>query len=181
MLEDTILLLKFKYGHAQALGRIYQKYKTELLSLAMAMTQNKDMAEDVLQDVFVSFAKSAKSLNLRTSLRWYLTTAVANRARNLRRSKHHEIRSLGNLQEIMADRHMRPEQIAMTAEEFEMIRKALDQLPELQREAVILRIHSRMPFKVIARLQDVTISTVHARYRYGLDKLGSLLDGKAGK
>ena len=78
MLEDAILLLKFKHGHAQALERIYQKYKTELLSLATAMTQNKDMAEDVLQDVFVSFAKSAKSLNLRTSLRWYLTTAVAN-------------------------------------------------------------------------------------------------------
>jgi RNA polymerase sigma factor (sigma-70 family) len=181
MLEDTILLLKFRYGHAQALERIYQKYKTELLSLATAMTSDKDMAEDVLQDVFVSFVKSAKSLNLRTSLRWYLTTAVANRARNVRRSKHREIRSLGNVEQITADRHMRPDQMAMTTEEFEMIQKALDQLPELQREAVTLRIHSRMPFKVIARLQDVTISTVQARYRYGLDKLGSLLDGKARK
>ena len=181
MLEDAILLLKFKHGHAQALERIYQKYKTELLSLATAMTHDKDMAEDVLQDVFVSFAKSAKSLHLRTSLRWYLTTAVANRVRNLRRSKHHEFRSLDNFEQMTADRHMRPEQMAMTAEEFEMIRKALDQLPELQREVVTLRIHSRMPFKVIARLQDVTISTVQARYRYGLDKLGSLLDGKARK
>ena len=178
MLEDTILLLKFKHGHAQALERIYQKYKTELLSLATAMTHDKDMAEDVLQDVFVSFAKSGKSLNLRTSLRWYLTMAVANRVRNLRRSKHHEARSLGNFEQITADSHKRPEQMAMTAEEFEIIRKALDQLPELQREAVILRIHSLMPLKVIARLQNATISTVQARYRYGLDKLGSLLDGK---
>ncbi len=181
MLEDTILLLKFKHGHAQALEQIYQKYKTELLSLAAAMTHDRDMAEDVLQDVFVSFAKSAKRLNLRTSLRWYLTTAVANRVRNLRRSKHHEIRSLDNLEEMTTDRHMRPDQMVMTAEEFEIIRKALDQLPELQREAVTLRIHSRMPFRIIARLQDVTISTVQARYRYGLDKLGSLLDGKAKK
>ena len=181
MLEDTILLLKFKHGHAQALERIYQKYKTELLSLATAMTQNKDIAEDVLQDVFVSFVKSAKSLNLRTSLRWYLTRAVANRVRNVRRSKHYELRSLDNLEQMSADRHMRPEHMAMITEEFETIRKALDQLPELQREVVTLRIHSRMPFKVIARLQDATISTVHARYRYGLDKLGSLLDGKAGK
>jgi len=181
MLEDTILLLKFKHGHAQALERIYQKYKTELLSLATAMTHDKDMAEDVLQDVFVSFAKSAKNLHLRTSLRWYLTTAVANRVRNLRRSKHHQIRNLGNFEQMTADRHMRPEQMAMTAEEFERIRKALDQLPEVQREVVTLRIHSRMPFKAIARLQDATISTVQARYRYGLDKLGSLLDGKARK
>jgi RNA polymerase sigma-70 factor (ECF subfamily) len=181
MLEDTILLLKFKHGHTQALERIYQKYKTELLSLATAMTHDKDIAEDVLQDVFVSFVKSAKSLQLRTSLRWYLTTAVANRVRNLRRSKHHKIRNLGHLEQIMVDRHMKPEQKAMTAEEFEMIRKGLNQLPELQREVVVLRIHSRMPFKVIAKLQDVTISTVHARYRYGLNKLGSLLDGKAGK
>lgn len=181
MLEDTILLLKFKYGHAQALERIYLKYKTELLSLATALTHNKDIAEDVLQDVFVSFAKSAKSLRLRTSLRWYLTTAVANRVRNVRRSKYHETRSLGHLEQMTVDRYMRPDQMAMTTEEFEMIRKALDQLPELQGEAVTLRIHSRMPFKVIARLQDVTISTVHARYRYGLEKLGLLLDGKARK
>lgn len=181
MLEDMILLFKFKHGHAQALERIYQKYKTELLSLATAMTRDKDMAEDVLHDVFVSFAKSARSLHLKTSLRWYLTTAVANRVRNLRRSKHHETRSIAHFEQMTADRNMRPEQMAMTAEEFERIRNALDQLPELQREVVTLRIHSHMPFKVIARLQDVTISTVHARYRYGLNKLGSLLDGKTEK
>ena len=67
----------------------------------------------------------------------------------------------------------------MTVEEFEFVRRALDQLPELQREAVALRLHSTMSFKAIARLQGVTISTVQARYRYGLDKLGSLLDREA--
>jgi RNA polymerase sigma-70 factor (ECF subfamily) len=69
----------------------------------------------------------------------------------------------------------------MTVEEFEVLRTALDQLPELQREAIALRLHSCMQFKAIAKLQGVTISTVQARYRYGLDKLGSLLDGEVRK
>ncbi|MHC4433315.1 MAG: RNA polymerase sigma factor [Planctomycetota bacterium] len=179
MLEDKILLLRFKHGRSQALEQIYQKYKVELLSLATAMTGDRDLAEDVLHDVFVSFARSAKGLQLRTSLRRYLTTAVANRVRNIRRKEHRVTRDFGTFEQITADNDMRPEHMAMTAEEFEYIRRALGQLPQLQREAVTLRLHSGVPFKVIARLQDVTVSTVQARYRYGLNKLRSLLDGEA--
>lgn len=179
MLEDKILVLKFKCGNSQALEQIYQKYKVELLSLATAMTHDRDLAEDVLHDVFVSFANAAKGLQLRASLRRYLTTAVANRVRNIRRSEHRGTRDFGNLEHIAADNDMRPEKMAMTVEEFEFVQRALAELPELQREAVALRLHSDVPFKAIARLQGVTTSTVQARYRYGLDKLRSLLDGKA--
>ena len=177
MLEDKILLLRFKRGRSQALEQIYQKYKVELLSLATAMTHDNGLAEDVLHDVFVSFAKSAKGLQLRTSLRRYLATAVANRVRNIRRGEHRVARDFGKFEQITADGDVGPEQMAMTVEEFEHIRRALGQLPQLQREAVTLRLHSNVPFKVIAKLQDVTVSTVQARYRYGLDKLRSLLDG----
>ncbi len=179
MLEDKILVLKFKRGSSQALEQIYRKYKVELLSLATAMTHDKDLAEDVLHDVFVSFANSARKLQLRTSLRRYLTTSVGNRVRNIRRSEHRGTRDFGDLEHIVADNDMRPETMAMTAEEFERIRRTLAQLPELQREVVALRLHSHVPFKTIARLQGVTVSTAQARYRYGLDKVRSLLDGKA--
>jgi len=64
MIEDRLLLWRFKNGNEDALCRIYEKYRTRLLKLANALSNDKDMAEDVVQDVFVSFAQSAKRLRI---------------------------------------------------------------------------------------------------------------------
>jgi RNA polymerase sigma factor (sigma-70 family) len=58
------------------------------------------------------------------------------------------------------------------------LRKALNQIPYEQRETVILHLKAGMKFREIARLQGASISTVHGRYRYGLNKLRSLLNSE---
>ena len=57
-MEDKLLVLKCKRGSRDALGRIYQKYKTDLLILAIALLNEKDAAEDLVHDVFVTFVQS---------------------------------------------------------------------------------------------------------------------------
>ena len=52
------------------------------------------------------------------------------------------------------------------------------QLPEEQREVVLLRLTADMKFRDIAKLQQVSINTVQGRYRYGLDHLRSMLNGE---
>ena len=52
------------------------------------------------------------------------------------------------------------------------------QLPYDQREAVILHLQAGMKFREIANSQNVSINTIQSRYRYGLERLRSLLDGK---
>jgi RNA polymerase sigma-70 factor (ECF subfamily) len=54
----------------------------------------------------------------------------------------------------------------------------LAELPYEQREAVVLRLRGGMRFQAIARMQGVSTNTVQGRYRYGLDKLKTILDGK---
>ena len=58
MIEDRLLLWRFKNGNENALCRVYEKYRTCLLKLASALSNDRDLAEDVVQDVFVSFAQS---------------------------------------------------------------------------------------------------------------------------
>ena len=82
MVEDRLLLWRFKKGNEGALRRVYEKYRTRLLKLANALSNDKDLAEDVVQDVFVSFAQSAGRLRVDGNLRAYLATSVANRVRN---------------------------------------------------------------------------------------------------
>ena len=82
MLEDKLLLWKFKHGSSESLERIYNKYETYLITVATALLNNTHAAEDVLHDFFVSFVTSADKIKLKGNLKAYLATCVANLARN---------------------------------------------------------------------------------------------------
>ena len=91
MLEDKWLIWKLKHGSCNALQLIYEKYKNDLLALAIALSNDKKSAEDIVHDVFVAFAQLASKLQLKDSLKGYLLTSVANRVRNSGREKIHLI------------------------------------------------------------------------------------------
>jgi RNA polymerase sigma-70 factor (ECF subfamily) len=175
MLEDKLLLLKFKRGSPDALRRIYEKYKDDLLGLAVALSNDKAVAEDALHDVFVSFAQYASKLRLRTSLKSYLLSCIANRVRNLKRAKHQQTGQM-NQAETIGSNCDGPDSAAMSAELFRRVEQAMAQLPYEQREVIILHLQSGVRFRAIAESQGVSINTIQSRYRYGLDRLRSLLN-----
>jgi RNA polymerase sigma factor (sigma-70 family) len=74
-----------------------------------------------------------------------------------------------------------PAQSVIESEELTLLRQALNQIPYEQRETVLLHLKGGMKFREIARLQGVSLSTTHGRYRYGLDKLRSLLNSEVDK
>ncbi|MBN1179981.1 MAG: sigma-70 family RNA polymerase sigma factor, partial [Anaerolineae bacterium] len=122
------------------------------------------------------FAAAAASLELRTSLRQYLTTSVVNRARDqFRRLKTQAERTEANASS--APTSAAPEEAAVLAEETQRLTAALAELPVEQREVVTLRLNAGLRFKEIARLQETSVPTVQARYRYGIEKLRALLPG----
>ena len=61
--------------------------------------------------------------------------------------------------------------------EWRRFGQAMAQLPYGQREVIILHLQGELTFKAIARADGVSINTIQSRYRYGLDKLRSLLNG----
>ena len=85
MLEDELLKWKFRRGSREALAHIYEKYLDPMLTLAVGLLNNTAQAEDVVHDVFVSFAKSAGDFRVRGSLSGYLATSVVNRVRDYQR------------------------------------------------------------------------------------------------
>ncbi len=177
MQSDRFLVKKAAQGCKDSLRRIYELHKDPLLSLARALTGDRNQAEDVVHDVFVSFARNVRRLRLRTSLRGYLTVSVCNRVRDLARARSKQNRSVpapsDGMHVVMA-----PDVQATNAELIERLRLALMELPLDQREAVLLRTRAGLAFKEIARHQGVGANTVRARYRYGIDKLRSLLNSE---
>ncbi len=181
MLEDKVLIWKFKCGSSDALCGIYQKYKKDLLKLAAILLNDVSDAEDIVHDVFVSFAQSAEKLKLRGNLKSYLLTCTANRARNWNRSKQQRQTAGLDKAETIVSHSKRPDELIICSEELRRWSDVMGQLPYEQREVVILHLRAGMRFRQIARLQDISVNTIKGRYRYGLDKLRSILNGEMKK
>lgn len=180
MLEDERLLWRLRRGDKEALRSVYEKYKDNMLTVAVSLLHDTGTAEDVLHDVFVSFAMSVRRLKLRSSLRKYLITSIINRVRDRFRTKKHHVVELDEVGPISSNSES-PEQSAILSEESQLLAVALARLPAEQCETILLHLKADMKFKEIARMQGLSISTVQGRYRYGLSKLRTILNGELRK
>ena len=181
MLEDKLLLWRFKRGSREAFRLIYQKYADGLLTLAANLLNDKVDAEDVVQDVFISFVKSVQKFHLRGSLKGYLTICVVNRSRDyIRKNRRRQALTVNQAQRATTD-VKNPVELVICSEQLQKLSRAVAELPYEQREVIVLRLHGEMRFKTIAKLKNISIKTAQSRYRYGLDKLRSILKGEVKK
>ena len=180
MIEDEVLKWKFKRGSTDALRRIYEKYLNRLLTVAMALLNDAGAAEDVVHDVFVSFAESAEDFRLAGSLKSYLTTCVVNRARDRIRANQRGPMRLDETESINSNSNG-PDHAIMCAEKAQRLQHAIAQLPDEQRQVIVLRLKGELKFREIASLEGTSVNTILGRYRYGLDKLRSILNGELEK
>ena len=178
MLKDVLLIWKFRSGDSNALAKIYEEHRQNLLRIAAGLLNQMSDAEDIVHDVFVQLARSPDKVRLEGNLRSFLVTCVVNRVRNANKAV--QRRRTSNLEEagtVVSDRS-EPQRWIVANERLTALNDALAQLPYEQREVVLLHLQGEMKFRDIAQSQGVSINTVQSRYRYGLDKLRSLLDGE---
>jgi RNA polymerase sigma-70 factor (ECF subfamily) len=175
MLEDELLILRIKCGDKGALRRLYEKHKSRLLTVAGSLVNDSSTAEDVVHDVFVTFAAGIHKYRLYGSLVNYLTTCVVNRVRDRIRKKKFEMVEVDRFDLLSSDSDG-PEKSVIFDEQSQLLANALTQVPFEQREVVVLHLQGGMKFREIASSQGVSLSTAQARYRYGLEKLRSILN-----
>jgi len=180
MLEDKLLIWKFKCGSSEALCRIYRKYGDYLLALAAALLQDVNTAEDVVHDVFCKFIESREKFKLTGSLKSFLATCVVNLARDKLRARRSQPCELDEAAATVSDTNG-PQHHAIFGEETRNLNYAIAQLAYEQREVIMLHLRGGMKFREIAGLQGVSINTAKSRYRYGLDKLRTLLSDQEKK
>jgi len=160
---------------------IYEKYHEDLLRLAVSLSGRPAVAEDIVHDVFVSFIDRAEQFRLTGSLKSYLATCVAHRARNVHRTQTRQERLIQDRERPGPAETARPDRWLICSEELEQVVRALALLPGEQREALTLRLQAGMKFREIARFQDVPTKTALSRYRCGLAKMRTLVNGEVPK
>jgi RNA polymerase sigma factor (sigma-70 family) len=178
MLEDRILVWELKRGKAWAFDRLYAKYLDTLLTVAMGLLGDTQLAEDCVQDVLIQFVQSIGGFRLSGSLKGYLATCVANRARNAGRHRRREAMAGPQLETAagQAAGQPGPVDVLIQDETLRCLHDAIQQLPFEQREIISLKIHGDLTFRDMARRLNTPLGTIQSRYRYGMERLRTLLE-----
>ena len=158
---------------------LYEKHRDSLLILGIALSNDVNIAEDALHDVFVEFARKLNEFKITGSIKGYLSISVANRVRDMLKTDRNRTRILdGKQYSCESSDSSDPEKLIICNEQLQLLSSALVQLPYEQREVIVLRMHGQMRFGLIAKSLGISTNTTKGRYRYGIEKLRSILNGK---
>ena len=180
MIDEKILVWRFNRGSKDAFQMLYEKYKNDLIGLEITLLRDRSLAEDVVHDVFVSFAGTTGNFQLSGTLKGYLSTCVANGARDRNRLRSRQDVGLDAAEAINCDSG-NPVEHAIDSEQSGRLTQLLGRVAYEQREVIVLHLHQEMRFKEIAEALGISINTAQSRYRYGLDKLRSIMNSMVTK
>jgi RNA polymerase sigma-70 factor, ECF subfamily len=179
-LADEDLMQLVRRSHAPAFEVIYERHSQAAFSLAYRMAGTRGVAEDVVQDAFLSIWRSgARYERTRGSVRTWVLGIVHHRAIDaLRRSFVHERRRASDegLEERL-ETGQRTDVEAARHEEARTVRAALDHLPSEQSQVIELAYFGGFTHTEIAAMLDTPVGTIKGRMRLGLEKMRHALGG----
>ena len=169
---DGWLILRIRGGDVDALGELYERYKTQVYRTAVAITRDERAAEDILQEAFIRVYTYAGTIDENLTLGPWLYRVTVNLAYSwTTRVK----RWLSFIQDIFdhwispAQRH--PEMVAEEQEWKHNLWQALDVLPPAHRVVTILHYLEGLSLREIAYVMDIPEGTVKSRLHYARETL----------
>ena len=185
-LFDAELLRAVARGDEAAFARVYDRYAPILLGLMLRILRSRPEAEDVLQEVFLQVWQQARAFDpARGRAFTWLATLARSRAIDRLRAVDSRDRAAqrsvedGQQPATTAAQGWADEE-AIRAERAEAVRAALDELPEEQRQVLVLAYLDGMSQSEIAAAKNQPLGTVKTRTRTGLKKLSDALRARLG-
>lgn len=171
-MSDEDLYLSLQKGKAlgkAAFEELYERFSTKIFTYCSKMLNNREIAEDVFQDIFVNFYESSKKYDEMTNVSGFLIKIARNLCINERQRKAHSMTSLENLIVPVYDEPYDKSELK------EILDTAIEALPKKYREALILKEYVGFQYNEIAEALDMSMSTVKTRIYRAKNKLRELL------
>ncbi|MGI8995090.1 MAG: RNA polymerase sigma factor [Pyrinomonadaceae bacterium] len=173
-LTDEGLLERARGGDEAAFLSLYERYRAAVYRFAFRLLGSTMLAEDVAHDCFLSLLRQPHLFDpARASLRTYLYAAARNLALKQFRRQRGEAALDDCVSEPRAPEAEQPLDQLLAAELTEAVRNAIEGLPPLQREALVLFEYEELSLAEIAQVVGADVGTVKARLwraREGLRK-----------
>lgn len=184
-MTDSQLIREIKEGQIDFYAILIERYEKKILSFILHLLRSYNMeayAEDICQETFYKAFKSLKTFRDEeaTFSTWLYTIARNTALSELRKTKHIEISLEDTVSNPQVSSMLLPEQELLKNERVQKVRDAINNLPEKQRSALILREYEQLDYKEIAQILESTVSSVKSllfRARNSIkDQLESYVD-----
>lgn len=181
-ISDQVLVKDYLSGKESALNILINRHRDRIFGAIMMFVKDVELANDIFQDTFIKVIKTLRSGNYKEEgkfLPWVLRIAhnlcvdhfrKSKRAPKFSGSDDFDIFDVLKLDEANA------EEIITTDETHGKVRKLLHELPEEQKEVVIMRHYMNLSFKEIAENTGVSINTALGRMRYALINMRKVIE-----
>jgi RNA polymerase sigma-70 factor, ECF subfamily len=173
---------KIANNDIQAYELIFKENYKFLCSYAYGLTKERHIAEEIVEDFFVSLWNSRHKINITTSVRSYFIGSIHNRCLNyLQREKpkfvsSQDISRLIDKEETIGDRLIALEVPSLLVDELEQaLEQAIEKLPPECKETFLLSRYSNLSYEEIAEKQKVSLNTVKTQIKIALSKLREYL------
>lgn len=174
--EDHLLIQQLCDGDLEALGALYDRHKLLVFRTAIAITHDRDAAEDILQECFLKLNSYARKIDVSLPLEPWLYRVTVNLAYTWVSRRARWRLPLDNMiDRLVAPLRTSSEYQAERAELQVAIQRAIDGLPAGQRLTVILYYLNSLSLKEISYIMDCPVGTVKSRLHYGREHLKQCL------
>ena len=176
-LSDSCLVSLYIKGNEEALSVLIDRYKSRIFTTIYFIVKDKYIAEDLLQDVFIKTIKTIKCGKYNEQgkfLPWILRVAHNQAIDHFRKEKRNPRITFQDGSDVFnclkfSEDFTEPNNL--TKKTVQYIKKIIYELPEKQREVLVMRHYMQMSFQEIAESTKVSINTALGRMRYALIRL----------
>ena len=175
--EDGVLITSYRNGNEAAFNLLVDRYQSKVFTTIFLIVKDQDVAEDLLQDVFVKVLHTFNSDKYNEEGKfqpWVMSIAHNMAIDHFRKAKRYPTILLedgSNLLNSLSFAEDSSEEQRIKEETLAWVRNLIDELPEAQREVVIMRHYLDMSFQEIAEQTGVSINTALGRMRYALNHI----------
>lgn len=179
---DSVLVNNYINGHEKSLEILIIRHKQRIFSFILSKVSDREVAEDIFQDTFIKVINTLKKRAYNEEgkfLPWVMRIAhnlvIDHFRRNKRLPKFNNTDDF-DIFDVLSDEMLSIENQIIKSQILDDVRNLIGELPEDQKEVLLMRMYKDMSFKEIAENTDVSINTALGRMRYALINLRKLIE-----
>ena len=181
-IDDSVLVSDYIKGKESALSILINKHQQRLFSFIYSKVQDRAVTEDIFQDTFIKVIRTLKKGNYNEQgkfLPWVMRIAhnlVIDYFRKSNRMPAFKNTDEFDIFSVLGDGNLNVEKKIIQEQIHNDVRELVKELPDEQREVLVMRIYKDMSFKEISENTGVSINTALGRMRYALINMRKLID-----
>jgi len=182
LITDAVLVSNYINGDENSLSILIKRHKQKIYSFIYSKVFDRDITEDVFQDTFIKVIRTLKLGKYNEEgkfLPWVMRIAhnlVIDHFRKNSRMPKFDNSNDFNIFSVLSDSSLNAEKAIIKSQVEEDIKRLIEELPEDQKEVLVMRMYNDMSFKEISENTGVSINTALGRMRYALINLRKVIE-----